>query len=142
MWIPKFEYPTGGTALVLTRPMGLWTRTFRAQGGRFEPANGPAVARTVRRRYYLDLLVRFKESEYTAVETMVAWLQDNPANPASIWPDHSVAGTSYPFLMIHPVQNEDFEPQRDSQYPSDWALPMTIERSTGTPWPLNFYPGL
>ena len=140
-WIPQFKYPaSSGTVLTLTRDMRHWTQRQRTEGGWRESASGVAAARTIRRDYLADFVIRFTESEADNMETLVAWMQDNIATAFDFWPNAATSGTFYPSYLRAPLHGDDYAPQRNDELPSDWEVTLTLRRSTGAAWPLVWYP--
>lgn len=140
MWTPKFEYPVAGTVLTLTRPMRHWSRRKITVGGMREAASGARAARTIRRDFLLDIVLRIDESELTAVETLHSWMEDNIGTAFRFWPDVGVAGTSFDCVLVKPVHGEDLTPVRSSEFASDLEVSLTLRRSNGAAWTLAWYP--
>jgi hypothetical protein len=140
--IARFRYPTAvGTVLQLALPQREWRRRPHVVGGYREAAvQTVAAARTISRIYLLDIVLRVKESEKTAVENMVAWMQDNPMTAFDFWPDYvDTPATTFTALLKSPVPgNGDLE-----FLPSDFAgvdeVTLTLARSTGESWNLLYY---
>lgn len=140
MYVPRFQYPVAGTTLTLTQPMRHWERRQNTVGGWRQAASGVIAARTIRRDYLLDLILRVDESELASVETMIAWMQDNPSTAFTFWPDTDVGGTSFSSLLISPLPGEELRAPRASEFASTLEVALTIRRSTGATWPLAWYP--
>lgn len=139
---PKFVYPsTSGTVFILMYPMRHWTRRQQTVGGhRVAAAGHPNVAaRTVRRDYLLDVVLRLHETELDAAESLIAWAQDNPATTFDFLPHFDGTAGSYPSYLISPVQEEEFTPQRNSEVASVFETTLTFKRSTGASWPFAWY---
>jgi len=141
MWVPKFQYPaTTGTQLTLARPMGFWEHRQETVGGFRDSAAGVRAAITIRRDYLLDIVLRFPEDNLDDVETMVAWMQDNPSTAFTFWPDVDVTGTSYASLLVSPGIGESLRATRNGTFKSDLETTLTLKRSNGAAWPLVWYP--
>lgn len=140
--IPRFRYPhTTGTVLLLENPQREWTRRPRVVGGFREAAvQTVRASRTISRIYLLDIVLRVMESEITAIESMVAWMQDNPMTAFDFWPDYETTpGTSYQALLVSPMPGErdlEFAP---TDFPAMRDVALTLVRSAGASWPLEYF---
>lgn len=140
--IARFRYPaTSGTVLQLDLPQREWSRRPAVIGGFREAAvRTVRAAFTISRVYLLDLSLRVWESEITAVESMVAWMQDNPMTAFDFWPDYETTpGTSYQALLVSPMPGErdlEFAP---TDFPAMRDVALTLVRSAGASWPLEYF---
>jgi hypothetical protein len=140
--IARFRYPvTSGTVFQATLAQAEWDRRPRVIGGHREAAVQTVQAgRTISRIYLLDIILRVRESEITAVENMVAWMQDNLHSAFDFWPDYTTTpGLTFTALLKSPLPGQaDLEFARSS-FPGMREVPLTLARSTGESWDLEYY---
>lgn len=140
--IARFRYPaTSGTVFQCTLAQREWDRRPRVIGGYREAAvQTIAASRTISRIYLLDIVLRIRESELTAVESMVAWMQDNPVTAFDFWPDFTTTpALTFTALLKSPVPGErDLDFPR-SDFPGMRECLLTLARSTGASWDLEYY---
>lgn len=140
--IARFRYPgTSGTVLQLAYSQREWDRRPQVMGG-FREAAVPTVraTRTISRIYLLDIVLRVLESEISAVESMVAWMQDNPNTAFDFWPDYEATpATTFTALLKSPMPGAGDLEFAKSEFPGMREVTLTLIRSTGASWNLEYF---
>lgn len=141
--LAKFNLPTGGagTDYVTTIAQREFDRRGETVGGFREAAAGGTnrAGRVIRRDYLLDIVLRIYESEITAIETMIAWMQDNFATPFTHWPDYvTTPALSFSALLVSPAPGDPLEFPK-SEFPGMRDVRLTLRRADGLSWDLEYY---
>lgn len=140
--VPKFNAPTGGagTDYVFSLAQREWDRRPEVIGGYREAAvRTVRAARTISRTYMLDVVLRVRESEISMVETLVAWMQDNPNTAVEWWPDKDVALESFDVLLVAPMPGEGDLDFARSDVGGIREVTLTLIKDDGTAWDLEYY---
>lgn len=133
----------------LTRGMTSWTgslpctwteRVARTGGGEIA-ANGTPSNYVIATFPLLDVVLRIAESEWS---TLASFLLDADAAGASFTfqPDKDVVGTTFTVYLESPSVRfqEDLRYQRDEGDPGTLLVPITLRRTSATPFALPLYP--
>lgn len=132
-WIPKIVYDT--VTLSLSLPMDLWTPSSQGVGGARRFASGAGEAFRIRGDEFLQVRLRYFDSEELAVRQWLRWMQDR-FGACQFYPDIA-AVTSYGCDLHTPAMGEEVTPERDPQYRGAWAITLKLRSTTGTPFDLR-----
>lgn len=133
---PGFSYGAGPTVVQLTIPQSPWVPSTERVGGSRILAAGLPVSRTIRRDFLLGLALRVKESEYPALEAMVADRQGRSGTDAQFsFRIDPTAGWTVCYL--HEPQ-DTLRPTRGA-YLGEFLIALTLRKADGTAWNLNYF---
>lgn len=121
-WIPKFL--CGATTYTLTQPQKLWTVHSKSHGGGDVSDAGVPEAFIIRRDQLVDVEIRFLESEWAIIDTIIAFGQTGQS--FTFWFDKDDNATDYVVYLDSPsIGDGDVSPTRDS-YVGVYTLRMTL----------------
>ena len=133
---PAFTYNSPAVTLALTIPARPWAPVNRTVGGTDVATSGVRESFLLRRDHLLTLQLRFRESEWTAVESWITWAQANPGTAFSFLPD-GVGTAAHSVYLEAPQVDEDVAPTRD-EFAGAYALDVTLRRVSGT-WDVRYF---
>lgn len=131
-WVPKFIYgPASGLInLELTLPVALWAHGSLSRGLIRRTATGVPGVAISQRKQILRVPLRFTESEWPAVRSLLIWGQTKA--PFIWYPDSDVYAQDQLELAVvrleAPRVNEPLEPDPDSGYPRVLGLSITLRQ--------------
>jgi hypothetical protein len=140
MLCPLFVYAidaTAGTsseweASIVQRP---WELVVETTGGQDESAAGIPEAFVIRRDQILSVRLRFWESEWLALEEMVAYLQDT-ASPLRFHARRSMPGDMC--YLVSPKVGDRFAPSRGDK-PGTHEVTIQLRKVDGSRWNLSYF---
>lgn len=126
------RFTFGASVFETTLPPRAWTPSDNSIGGSRIAASGTPAAYLVRRDAQLEITLRFYESEWAAVDNLIAWGQS--AQPITWAPEASDPGTTVDVYLDSPGPGERFSPTR-SDFPRVFELTITVRGKDGAvPW--------
>ncbi len=135
-WIPQFDF--GSHTLQLSYPVTRWNPGARTEGKVFTSSSGIITPVLKYRKYTLDLVLRFLESEWNDVASFIAFGQ---SGEPFVWHpnayDAEVAETVDAFLDAPRVATP-VKPLRDGTFLDMFTLPVTFSRQSA-PWDLEYF---
>jgi hypothetical protein len=134
--VPKVLY--NGTTLTFTLPMRPFTPGTKAIGGHGESGAGVPCKFVIRRDRFLDVVLRFYESEGPAVRAWLEWAQDATPGAFTVWPDAAVPGTSKSSYLVSPQVGEDTQPTHD-QFEGTFEQRVKIRSADGSPYDWQYW---
>lgn len=130
----RFIYGPLGSEVTLITSISVrpWLPTNRTIGGQRISAAGVPASYVVRTDHLLEITLRFYESEWSAIENLVAFGQ---SAQSFLWYPEADSGTGVEVYLDSPQFGESVVPSRDAEFPRVMELPITI-RGVGTavPW--------
>lgn len=132
---PRFVF--GATDLTLDWAARPWAFPNKSVGGvRWSAADIPASYEVVSKKH-IALNMRVQEYERMDVDALIEW--GKTTQTFTFWPDASNAGTSYQVRLVHPHAGEDWEPQRDDQYPHQFFVRIVLVKVSGAAWTERYF---
>lgn len=129
-WIPKFT--CGATTYSLTQPQKLWTVKSKPYGGGDVSDAGVPEAFIIRRDQLVDIEIRFLESEWSVVDTILNYGQTGQS--MTFWFDKNDNATQYTVYLESPnVGDGEVTPSRDT-YTGVYTLKMTLRNTSTSPF--------
>ncbi len=142
---PKFTYGVGGSIITyqFKLPQRAWTQGEATIGGRRVAAGGVGASHIVRADELLVVPLRFYESEWPNLVSLVAWGQTEEL--FTFEPDTlTVPLTTFSVYLHTPAAGTRMQPTRSGLYPK--VLEFTIELRRAdlpeTPWNIDYFGAL
>jgi hypothetical protein len=136
MWIPRVRYNLTEEWVGL-HPMKLWQQPAKQEGGSEESASGVIASYVTRIDRMAMVTLRFEDSEYDAVMTMIEQVQQGRIFTFAF--DVTRAPLyEYDVRCIDPKVGDEFDPTRD-EYNEVWHQTMKIRTANGSRIVVPFY---
>lgn len=121
-------------------PVRPWGRDVGGVGGAQRSATGVLAAYTVRRDQLLVLTLRFFEHEWSEIQGIISWGQ---SGESFFWyPDPTISpAVFYTVDLESPRAGEKYSPVRSSDYLRAHEITITLRRTDGQAWDLEYVPG-
>lgn len=130
----SYVYGPSGSEITLTTTISVkpWTPMNRTIGGQRIAASGVPASYVVRTDHLLDVTLRFYESEWSAVENLIAFGQ---SAQSFLWYPEATSGASVEVYLDAPAYGDTVTPTRDAEFPRVMEVTLTL-RGVGTvvPW--------
>ncbi len=134
---PQFVYGSPATTVSLSVAQRPWTATERTEGGSERATSGVREVFLLRRDHLLNVTLRIRESEFTALAAMVRYAQESA--PSFTFRPNGDATTPYTVELETPTVGEDFSPTRD-EYNGALEVTLVLRRTDGGTWDaLRYY---
>lgn len=133
---PGFSYGAGPTVVQLTIAQSPWLPSAERVGGSRVLASGLPINRTIRRDYLLGLALRVKESEFLALQAMVADRQDRSGTDAQF--SFRIDPTAPWIACYLHKPTDDLVPGRGT-YMGELTVALTLRKADGTAWDINYF---
>jgi hypothetical protein len=133
--IPKIIY--NSTTLILTYPQKFWTPESMPIGGSNVSDAGVLEAFVIRRDQFVKVEIRFLESEWSSIDTWLAWAQSGNSFD---WYFDSTLSAHYTCYLEDPKPGSGkISPVRD-EYAKVMTLKLTLRSTTGTKFTTPIFP--
>lgn len=125
----RFEF--GASAFEASIASPPWTPGDDTLGGVRVAASGLPASYIVRRDALLDVMLRFRESEWPAVLSLVTYGQTGQV--ITFFPDAEEL-TTFDVYLQTPAAGERWAPSREATYPRVLTLALTLRGAASVPW--------
>lgn len=130
---PRFSYGPGPTVVNLSLPSRFWEYAEGANmGDEDKSAASIPVGYWVGWEYAIIFAIRFVDSEYAAVMTMLQWMLKNKSTAFTFRFDQDDATSEYSCYLEEPKLSERVTPKRDGTSPELFEQRMVLRSSNGT----------
>lgn len=136
-WEPAFQWTDGVEVdVALTLPVGIWRHQDRSIGGEIESDAAFPAAYKIRDDYLLGLPLRFFESEWSLVRSLVEFGQ---TGGVIRWFPTMDDDAFFDVYLDAPEIGNDITPAPDPVYPRVLHLAIAIRRVDGLAFPLEYF---
>lgn len=137
-WQPRVVYPSGGgTTVDFTLPQAGWIFDSPGVGGGDETGTGVPVSYEIRRDRIAHLTLRFRESEWPAVEAWVEWAQ-GPDRSFDFRFDQDDVATEHTCYLHSPRMGESVRPRRAERH-GTYEIDVAIRTTDGSKFDVRYY---